>query len=291
MFCDRYSLLLYKRLYRLSVNTAEPTQVQTYLVDPAPGHVSPVALNNTTSAPLLMYSGFNGQFLCEYQPWFYPGSSHSTAANPGYNELSLTVVNFQDSNMITRGCAITFVDFYGTTNGSLSNQETVTNNVSTDVENRGEQDYPLKLGILEDVGAFNGTGSTGCNRTGLGEMQTSDCIETALDADMDYINSTYVLQPSPNETELQPAYWVDGYDGQTPRPVVGFFGACTFFAALTCPGDWDTIWTAVTAHTGSYAHPFKFIFQFGSFTSPQLAFGTSRLSSGEYGWPQPAVWN
>jgi hypothetical protein len=38
--------------------------IETVLFDPPPAHVSNVPLNT------LMYSGFNGQFLCEYQPWF-----------------------------------------------------------------------------------------------------------------------------------------------------------------------------------------------------------------------------
>lgn len=45
-------------------------------------------------------------------------------------------------------------------------------------------------------------------------------------------------------------------------------------------------------HVNTYAYPFKFVFEFGSFTSPeQPAFGNARLSAGEYGWPQPAVWD
>lgn len=278
-------------------NQLEPSYVQTYTADPSPGHVSTIPLNNKTNPPLLMYSGFNGQFLCEYQPWFYPGSSHSTTVNPGYDETNSLVVSYQDSKMIERGCAINFVDFYGYTDSSQATLLAITSSVSTDIESRGAQGYPLKFAILEDQGAFDGTGSTGCNRTGLSEGQTVDCIVSALNTDMDYINSHYVLET--NGIDLQPGYWVDGYDNQTPRPVIGYFGNCEKFPVLVCPdkpgqfpgGDWNTIWTRVTAHVGSYAHPFKFVFQFGTFTEPQLAFGTSRLSAGEYGWPQPAVWD
>jgi hypothetical protein len=279
-------------------NVDEPTQVQTLLFDPPPGHVSPISLSST-AAPTLMYSGFNGEFLCEYEPWFYPGSSHTAAVNPGYDETNQSVVQFQDQNMINRGCNIVFANFYGTTNPALAKEESVVNNVAADVESRGSTGYPLKLGIFEDVGAFDGTQQGGCNyQVGgvyqLTEAQTMTCIENSLEADMDYIDQNYVESGG----NLLPGYWIDGYNGEAQEPVVGFFGDNSYFPQLQLRGnaagdnDWDVIWSVVQGHVESYAHPFKFIFEFGSFSFPDFVWTAQPgRTAGDYGWPQPAGWD
>jgi hypothetical protein len=123
--------------------------------------------------------------------------------------------------MIARGCNINFIDFYGSTDQNMGLNKNGANAVYTDLAKR--TNYPLKLGILEDIGAFK----TACS--GQSEAATITCVEGALQTDMNYIHQTYIAS-TPG------VYWSD-----QGTYMVGFFGACATFPALTCPGDWDTI--------------------------------------------------
>jgi hypothetical protein len=167
--------------------------------------------------------------------------------------------------MIARGCNINFIDFYGSTDQNMGLNKNGANAVYTDLAKR--TNYPLKLGILEDIGAFK----TACS--GQSEGNTISCIETALKADMDYIYQTYI-KPQPS------VYWSD-----QGTYVVGFFGACAAFPALetgmppSCTPDWDTLWTDVQNYVTSSGYNMKFVFQFGNFDIPTI-------SAGEYAWPQ-----
>jgi hypothetical protein len=239
---------------------------QTTVVDAFPKHVS------TISAHRLMYKNWNGQLICEYQPWFENTGSFNGHIDIGYNENTSSTVQKQDGTMITRGCNINFVDFYGTVDSGQQFNLTTTNNVYTDVS--GRANLPLKLGILEDQGSFDAGVAPYCgNQTpALSESATITCIENALESDMTYVYNTYI---SPKAG----VYWMDGGTN-----VIGYFGACPTFSALTCnrneTDDWDTIWSAVQSYVDSKGYNMKFIFQFGYYGYPTISAGT-------YAWPQP----
>jgi hypothetical protein len=226
---------------------------QTPIPIPAPGHVSNVSIKQ------LLYPGWNGKVICEYQPWFGLNSHKSV----GYNENSSSTVAMQDSFMITEGCDINLVDFYGALDPNQSFNLKTANTVFSDLN--GRSGHPLKFGILEDKGALMGA----CPTSGQSEGTTLSCLKNALIREMDYVHGQYATSA---------VYWTDG-----GRPVVGYFGARSDWPVLSA-ADWDALWSAVKAHTDTYAVPFKFIFQFGSFT-------TASYDNGRYGWVQPPVYN
>src|SRR5579863_6855905 len=87
---------------------------QTTVIDAFPEHVSSVQIGqlmNTTS------QNWTGKVLCEYQPWFStdPNTNYNGHIPIGYDENNLATVAAQDSDMISRGCNINFIDFYGNT--------------------------------------------------------------------------------------------------------------------------------------------------------------------------------
>jgi len=224
---------------------------ETLVPDSPAGHVSNLSIKQ------LMYSGWTGKMICEYQPWFGL-SSHKSV---GYENASATVAA-QDSFMITEGCDINLVDFYGSLDPNQSFNLTTTNTVFADLN--GRSGHPLKFGILEDKGALKSSCSTS-----LTESATVSCLQSALAKDMDFIHANYAASA---------AYWTDG-----GLPVIAYFGARSDWPVLTST-DWDAVWSAVKAHTDTYATPFKYIFQFGSFT-------TASYDNGRFGWVQPPVYS
>ena len=227
--------------------------VQTLVPEPPAGHVSPLSIRQ------LMYSGWNGRLLCEYQPWF----GLSIHKSVGYNENNAATVAAQNSFMLAQGCDINLVDFYGSTSPNQTFNLATANAVFADLN--GRSGYPLKFGILEDKGALKYL----CPTSGLPESATVTCLQNALIQDMDYISSHYAGSP---------VYWTDA--GQ---PVVAYFGGKADWPILTA-ADWDAVWVAVKAHTDTYSVPFKFVFQFGSFT-------TAPYDNGRFGWVQPAPYS
>ena len=205
--------------------------VQTLFPTSPVGHVSNLSIKQ------LMYPGWNGRLICEYQPWF-GASNHKSV---GYNENSSATVAAQDSFMLTEGCDITLVDYYGSLDAKQSFNLATTNTLFNDLN--GRSGNPLKFGILEDKGALKST----CPTSGQTEIATVSCLQNALITEMDYINTHYANSP---------VYWTDA--GQ---PAVAYFGGKGDWPILTS-ADWDSVWSAVKAHTDSYAVSFKFIFQF-----------------------------
>ena len=226
--------------------------VQTVVPGSPAGHVS------NRSIKELMYSGWNGRVICEYQPWFGL-SSHKAV---GYNENSPATIAAQDSHMLAEGCDIALVDYYGSLDPNQSFNLTTTATLFTDVN--GRSGYPLKFGIMEDKGALKST----CPSSGQTEAATVTCLQNSLMKEMDYINTHYANSP---------AYWTDG--GQ---PVIAYFGGKSDWPVLTAT-DWDSVWSAVKSYTDNYSIPFKYIFQFGTFT-------TNAYDAGRYGWVQPAAY-
>jgi len=225
---------------------------ETLLPDSPAGHVSNLSIKQ------LMDSGWTGKMICEYQPWFGLSSHQSV----GYTENASATVAAQDSFMITEGCDINLVDFYGSLDPNQSFNLTTTNTVFADLN--GRSGYPLKFGILEDKGALKSSCSTS-----LTESATVSCLQSALAKDMDFIHTNYATST---------AYWMDG-----GLPVIAYFGARSDWPILTST-DWDAVWSVVKAHTDTYAAPFKYIFQFGSFT-------TASYDNGRFGWVQPPVYS
>jgi hypothetical protein len=224
------------------------------LVPNAPtGHISPLTIRN------LMYPGWNGKVICEYQPWFGL-SSHATV---GYSENDAATVAAQNSFMVREGCDVNLVDFYGPVDPKQSFNLATTNAVFADLNARSG--YPLKFGIMEDKGSL----ISRCPTSNQTESATLSCLQNALVYDMDYINTQYASSA---------VYFTDG-----GSPVVFSFVTKAVWPILT-PTDWDAIWSAVKAHTDTYAAPFKYVHQFGSFTS-------SSYDNGRFAWVQPPVYD
>lgn len=226
--------------------------VQTFVPGSPAGHVSNLSIKQ------LMYPGWNGRVICEYQPWFGL-SSHKSV---GYNENLPATIAAQDSYMLAEGCDIALVDYYGALDPNQGFNLSTTNTLFADVN--GRSGYPLKFGIMEDKGALKST----CPTSGQTEAATISCLQNSLMAEMDYINTHYTNSP---------AYWTDA--GQ---PVIAYFGGKSDWPILTAI-DWDSVWAAVKSHTDTYSIPFKYVFQFGSFTA-------NAYDGGRYGWVQPAAY-
>ncbi len=229
------------------------SSAETLVPAPPAGHVSNISLKQ------LMYPGWTGRMICEYQPWFGL-SSHKSV---GYNENSSVTVGAQDSFMIAEGCDINLIDWYGSLDPNQSFNLTTANTVFADLN--GRSGYPLKYGVMEDKGALKST----CPTSGQTEASTVSCLQGALIKDMDYVNTHYANSP---------VYWTDA--GQ---PVVVSFVTKSDWPILTST-DGGTIWSAVKVHTDTYTAPFKYIFQFGSFT-------TASYDNGRFGWVQPPVFS
>ena len=227
------------------------TSAETLAPNSPAGHVSNISLHQ------LMYPGWAGKIICGYQPWF----GNPQHISVGYNENDALTVAAQDTAMTTEGCDINLVDFYGSLSPAQSFNLATADLVFADLNGRvGQQ---LKFGILEDKGAL----VYSCPTNGGGVDQTA-CLTAALISDMDYIDQNYASSP---------VYWTDG--GQ---PVVAFFVTQSLWSNPT--PNWDAVWTGVKAHTDAYATPFKFVFQYGAFTS-------SAYDNGRFGWVQPPVFS
>jgi hypothetical protein len=229
------------------------TAAETTVPDAPAGHVSNLSIKQ------LIYPGWTGRLLCEYQPWFGLASH----ASVGYNENSAATVRAQDSFMISEGCDVNLIDFYGSLSPKQTFNFVTANAIFADLNSRSG--YPLKFGIMEDQGAL----TYSCPPSNQTETATVTCLENALIADMDYINSNFASSG---------VYFRDG--GQ---PVVFSFVTKSVWPILTA-ADWDAIWSSLKAHTDTYSAPFKYIHQYGSFTS-------SSYDNGRFAWVQPPVYD
>ncbi|HWH61420.1 MAG TPA: hypothetical protein VN682_27610 [Terriglobales bacterium] len=226
---------------------------ETLVPDAPAGHISSLSIRN------LLYSGWSGKVICEYQPWF----GLSSHASVGYNENNSATVAAQNSFMLREGCDINLVDFYGSLDPNQSFNFATTNAVFADLNSRSG--YPLKFGIMEDKGAL----ISSCPTSNQTEAATVTCLENALIADMDYINTHYANSG---------VYFTDA-----GKPVIFSFVTKSVWPILTA-ADWDTVWSAVKAHTDAYSAPFTYIHQFGSFT-------TATYDNGRFGWVQPPTYS
>ena len=223
-----------------------------------PAPISPAGHVSNISIKQLMYPGWTGRLLCEYQPWFGL-SSHKSV---GYNENSSATVAAQDSFMIAEGCDVNLIDFYGSLDPNQTFNPATANAVFADLKSR--PGFPLKFGIMEDKGAL----ISSCPTSNQTVSATVTCLQKALITDMDYINTHYANSG---------VYFTDA-----GTPVIFLFIPKSTWPILTS-ADWDAIWTAVKAHTDTYAARFKYIFQFGAFT-------TASYDNGRFGWIQPPAY-
>ena len=226
---------------------------ETLVPDSPASHVSSLSIRN------LMYSGWTGKVICEYQPWF----GLSSHASVGYNENNSATAAAQNSFMLREGCDVNLVDFYGPVDPNQSFNLATTNAVFADLN--GRSGYPVKFGIMEDKGAL----ISRCPTSNQTESATVACLENALSSDMDYVNTNYANSG---------VYFTDG-----GNPVIFSFVTKSVWPILTGT-DWDTIWSAVKSHTDTYAAPFKYIHQFGSFTA-------ASYDNGRFAWVQPPVYS
>lgn len=226
---------------------------ETLVPDSPADHISPLPIRN------LMYPNWTGKVICEYQPWF----GLSSHASVGYNENNPATVRSQNSFMIREGCDVNLVDFYGSVDPNQSFNLATTNAVFADLNSRSG--YPLKFGIMEDKGSL----ISRCPPSNQTESATLACLENALMYDMDYINTQYASSG---------VYFVDN-----GSPVVFSFVTTSVWPILTA-ADWDAIWSAVKSYTDLYAVPFKYIHQFGSFT-------TASYDNGRFAWVQPPTYS
>jgi len=165
--------------------------------------------------------------------------------------------------MISEGCDINLVDWYGSLSPNQTFNLATANTVFADLNSRSG--YPLRFGILEDKGALKYS----CPTSGLSESATVSCLQNALTQDMDYINTHYANSA---------VYWTDA--GQ---PVIAYFRRQRRLAYPDRGGLGRSV-GAVKAHTDVYAAPFKFVFQFGSFT-------TAPYDNGRFAWVQPPAYS
>ena len=226
---------------------------QTPMPDPPPAHISDLSVKQ------LMYAGWNGRVLCHYMPWF----GNKVHKSVGYNENSSATVAAQASFMIKQGCDVVLIDYYGSLSASHAFNLATTKAMFADVSNRSG--YPLKFGLAEDKGAVK----SACPVSGQTAPSTVTCLQNALIKEMDYIKTNFASSP---------VYWNDG--GQ---PVVAYFGGPSDFPVLS-QTDWDSVWSAVKAHTDTYSAPFKFVFQYGG------KFTSNTWDNGRYAWAQPPGW-
>lgn len=228
-------------------------EAQTVRVNSMAKHVSDVNLH------AFMDPNWNGSFICEYQPWFGAGNHISV----GYNENSPATIAAQASAMLAQGCDIVWVDWYGATSPNQAFNLATANQMFATLKSL--TGLPLKFGVLEDKDGLKYS----CPVSGKSEAATLNCLIKALTKDMDYIHTHYTQHP---------VYWTDG-----GRPVVGSFVTPSQWPVLT-KADWVTIWNAVKKHTDAYAGPFKYIFQYGSFTN-------EAYDEGRYAWVKPSAYN
>lgn len=134
-----------------------------------PGNVSKENVHKLLSA------GSSAKVYAHFMPWWGSGSH----INIGYDSASLTQVNKQITDMMSRGIDGMIIDWYGPGNTHI-NQSALY--VKQDAETRGGK---FEFAIMEDQGAIRTCAYTsGCN------------VTQALINDLNYIINTYASSPA-----------------------------------------------------------------------------------------------
>ncbi len=225
------------------------TDSATGTFNPAPGNVSLVNVHS------LLYSGATTKMFAYYLPWFCmtsgstttgPGTSCDNHLQVGYTSNNSATVNGQVNDMIQRGFDGTIVDYYGTDQTVAPGQDATTQKLRDNLAVRcnGPQSCPLYFALMEDDGAFK---FDKCPYNGNGNDETQ-CIVTALEGDLDYMNANYF--GSNAYLKVESATQQVSPSGQ---PVVLFF-ICEDCFTNPAP-NWNTIWQQVRSHTNTYGTP------------------------------------
>ncbi|MGE5112804.1 MAG: PKD domain-containing protein [Acidobacteriaceae bacterium] len=161
-----------------------------------------VGAGNVSKVPTrtLLYAGSHTKIYAHFMAWF-GGSNHM---NVGYKSNSLTQVNAQVADIMSRGMDGAIVDWYGP-NNTVVNQATIYLMQSSEATGG-----KFGFAVMEDVGALKTCAATvGCSLT------------QQVISDLNYVYNTF---------EGSPAYLRIG-----GRPVIAFFG----LEAYTL--DWNAI--------------------------------------------------
>lgn len=183
----------------LAKETGNNTSAANSFVSQTNGNIG---AGNVSKMPLrtLLYSGANTKIYVHLMGWF----GQSNHMNVGYNSASLTQVNAQVTDMMSRGVDGAIIDWYGP-NNTWPNQTTIYLRQASEAANG-----KFTFAVTEDVGALSKCASTaGCD---LNQQVISD------------LNYVY------NNFEPSPAYIRIG-----GRPVILFFGLEKYSL------DWNTI--------------------------------------------------
>jgi hypothetical protein len=248
----------------LSTNSGN-TGAETPVVDPLPVTVSSVNLHT------LLYSGATTRTMCEYQPWFSNVSPYNGHQNIGMNASNAAQVLYQLQTMKSEGCDVVVIDYYGTNSAQAYNL-TVTQAMIAAIA--ANPSTTPKLSIMLDEGAVDGTGSGQCPPA---SGDQSACLESALDAQLDYVAANWLGQSY---------YELNGKDS---HPIVPYY-----IIQGNWPGtNFNTVYAAVAAHATSgqscgagctYPATVDFVDENnGAFTESGIL--------GGFAWPQPNSWS
>ena len=183
----------------LAKETGNNTSAANSFVSQTNGNIG---AGNVSKAPLrtLLYSGAATKIYAHFMGWF----GQSNHMNVGYNSASLTQVNAQVGDMMSRGIDGAIIDWYGP-NNTWPNQTTIYLKQASEATNG-----KFSFAVMEDVGALSKcAATTGCD---LNQQVISD------------LNSVY------SNYEPSAAYIRIG-----GRPLILFFGLEKYSL------DWNTI--------------------------------------------------
>ncbi|HEU5404236.1 MAG TPA: PKD domain-containing protein [Terriglobales bacterium] len=183
----------------LAKETGNNTSAANSFVSQTNGNIG---AGNVSKAPLrtLLYSGAATKIYAHFMGWF----GQSNHMNVGYNSASLTQVNAQVGDMMSRGIDGAIIDWYGP-NNTWPNQTTIYLKQASEATNG-----KFSFAVMEDVGALSKcAATTGCD------------LNQQVISDLNYVYSNY---------EPSAAYIRIG-----GRPLILFFGLEKYSL------DWNTI--------------------------------------------------
>jgi hypothetical protein len=249
---------------------------------------SPIgSMVSTIDVHTLLYSGNQTLILAGYQPWFklcdfigpfqtnyplpaqnqtFPAGGYQPClgtAEVGYdNDGSTYIAQLQD--LSNRGFNGVIIDWYG--QGNTHNDTTTRDltNWNDTAYCTGIQQCSMYWALMEDQGSWNAA----CPATATTDQ--TNCIITHLNADFDYMNSTYFVPDGTSSN--QNGQSTHGYLKIAPtgpssnpwqvsasgRPVVFLFIPYSSWVYPSGPNagqpnaDWTTIWSSVRSHIVTY---------------------------------------
>lgn len=224
---------------------------QTPIVTRTPAHISPLSVHD------LMYVGWTGRFVADYQPWFGCGSH----LNVGYNENTAATVAYQIQKMIAEGYDSISIDYYGTHASQSCLKVTVDAIAAYLLANapKSRSGKVFTLILMLDKGALQ-------PYCPMGATDQTTCLIINMNLQLDTIQSSYASK----------VYY--------ETDAAGHSLVQTFIDEAAWSGsNWVTIMTAVSAHVKAYSKPFDLL-KWGS------NFGEAGYD-GVYAWVKPPNWS